>query len=172
MVPQHDRDSFGTSVFGSTVAAGGASVIKGVVCVGEEEPILSAIDKMATFKLSAIAVVDEEGSISTIVSGSDIRSMLYAKRIDVLRLGAMDFVSACRMHKSSLRARHGASTPAAVVVHPEDTLLRVLEKLAATKMHRVYVTDDFRKPVGVVSMKDFLRVIIPKVAVTSGGGTS
>lgn len=49
--------------------------------------------------------------------------------------------------------------PAVCVASPNTPVILVLKKLAAAHLHRVYVVNTFRCPVGVVSLKDILRCL-------------
>jgi CBS domain-containing protein len=47
-------------------------------------------------------------------------------------------------------------------VHESDNLLKAIGKIGATKSHRIWVVDQANKPVGVVSLSDCLRALLPK----------
>ena len=75
--------------------------------------------------------------------------MLKSEKFGFMEHTVLDFVSNVR--QASVR-----DMIAAVVARPDDTLAHVIGRLAACKVHRVYVVDDRRRPVGVVSLKDIL----------------
>jgi CBS domain containing-hemolysin-like protein len=54
-----------------------------------------------------------------------------------------------------------------VIVHENDTLSTAMRKLAATRMHRVYIVDQ-DKPVGVVSLIDICKAILESDSIDTG----
>ncbi len=42
----------------------------------------------------------------------------------------------------------------------EHTLEQVLQQLVEHHIHRVYVVDDDRKPIGIVSLTDVLKLVV------------
>jgi hypothetical protein len=63
---------------------------------------------------------------------------------------------------------------AAVTVTPSDTLSSVIELLCAAQVHRVHVVNPQRRPIGVVTTMDVLRVLLTSevTAHTDDGSTS
>jgi len=118
---------------------------KGLLTTDKRENVVDVLSMMKTNGLSAIPLVNESGEIAGCFSASDFRSFplsawgnLYA-RVDRF-----------------LQARHAASLQP-VYVAPASTLLDVVELMTKNKVHRVYVVDDAKKPVGVVSTTDVTR---------------
>jgi len=54
----------------------------------------------------------------------------------------------------------GASKP--ITVRPDDTLAHALIKCVDHNIHRVFVINDDREPIGVVSLTDILRELLNK----------
>ena len=52
----------------------------------------------------------------------------------------------------------------AICCHSSDTLGAVIDKLAATRIHRVYLVDKTDKPIGVVSLGDIISVFVEEPA--------
>ena len=52
----------------------------------------------------------------------------------------------------------------AICCHSSDTLGAVIDKLAATRIHRVYLVDKTDKPIGVVSLGDIISVFVEETA--------
>lgn len=76
--------------------------------------------------------------------------MCARHKFDFMDGSVLDFVA--RTRQSSV-----ADMVAAVVVTEKDTLRKVISKLAACRVHRVYVIDERRHPLAVVSLKDILK---------------
>ena len=57
--------------------------------------------------------------------------------------------------------RQGKDFPASVTAHPESRLSNVIQKLAATGLHRLYITDAMsNKALGVVALQDIINILI------------
>ena len=59
------------------------------------------------------------------------------------------------------------SPGAPVVIKPNDTLDTLLEKLKMHRIHRIFVVNDEYKPIGVVSLKDVLGLLVNRDAAQS-----
>ena len=64
-------------------------------------------------------------------------------------------------HKQKLR-RKPLGLAGAVVVHMHDSLAFVLHKMVHEKVHRVFVVNKDKHPVGVISAHDLLRELVVK----------
>lgn len=131
--------------------------VKPVFCVSDSAPAREAFQVMVEKSVSSVCVVDEDGAIVTALSTKDIRLLPRLESAGLERANLLDktvreFVALVRM----VSERDGKTHAAAVTVELNTPLVQVLGKLAATKMHRVYIQDEHRKPVGVVSVSDVL----------------
>jgi CBS domain containing-hemolysin-like protein len=59
-----------------------------------------------------------------------------------------------------LQSGEGLKPPELVVVRPCSTLREVLALLVEHRLHRLHVTDERQRPVGIVTITDLLRVIV------------
>jgi CBS domain-containing protein len=66
-------------------------------------------------------------------------------------------------------SRHGGARPP-VTATPADTLSSVVELLCAAHVHRVHIVDAHRKPIGVVTSMDVLRVLLSSEVTAFGHG--
>jgi len=143
------------NVLSDTTPGSSGLGLKSVYSVKESDQAREAFDMMVDKKVSSICIVDETGEILTAISTKDIRLLprLEAAGLEknnLLDLNVREFVGLVR------RATEidGKSHAACVTVELDTPLATVLGKLAATKMHRVYVIDAQRRPVGVISVSD------------------
>lgn len=116
-----------------------------------------AIDVFATMSqqgISAIPIVDDEGKFVGVLSSSDIKGIgLDGSAFPRLSLNVIDYIAPIR--QQNLKARHPA-----ISCHPGDSLEKVINKLAATRVHRLVITDaDTNKVLGIVSLSDVLRYV-------------
>merc|ERR550537_176199 len=156
-----------------TVEELGLAYTKRLVTVSVDDMALKAFELMIANRLSAIPIM-KDGKLFTNISNSDVKLALHGDFISNAMLNmvgenVLDFVTKCRTkvigpkpgtEGASAASRYGKSFPAAVTVKPDDTLNSVIGKLAATGLHRLYVVDDDRHLVGVVSLKDVLKVVV------------
>jgi CBS-domain-containing membrane protein len=105
-----------------------------VVGLLSHEPATSAIKLMVEKKLTALAVFSDDGHLFTNISASDI-CMAIVHGFD-LNQEMRSFVSQCRT-KFIFTKRKGRDFPAAVTAHPESFVKNVVQKLAATGLHRL-----------------------------------
>jgi len=119
-----------------------------VFTIGIESKAIHAFHQMWTNKVSALAVVDNSGVIVANISISDLRG-LNQENFASLLLPVLEFIT---------KYLPQFKIPP-LCVRESDTLETVLLKLAATKTHRVWVTDDNGKPNGVVSLTDVMLLL-------------
>ena len=129
--------------------------LKEVFCVKESAQARDAFQLMVDKRVSSVCVLDDEGEILTAISTKDIRLLPRLEsaglaRNNLLDMNVREFVGLVRR----ITEIDGKSRAACVTVELNTPLATVLGKLAATKMHRVYVIDPHRRPVGVVSVSD------------------
>mmetsp|Transcript_21825 Transcript_21825/g.56915 ORF Transcript_21825/g.56915 Transcript_21825/m.56915 type:complete len:206 (-) Transcript_21825:2759-3376(-) len=119
-----------------------------VLTVRSTDTILDALDIMAKHDIMGLGIVDEGGRLVANTSASDVKEFLQNPSTS-LSLPALDFVSLVRKH--DLKAVHPAMS-----VRSTDTLAHLIAKLAATRVHRLYVVDG-HKLQAVVTLTDLLR---------------
>ena len=132
--------------------------IKPVFIVRDYDETRLAFLTMVDKRISAVGVVESAtGELLTCISSKDIRMVpkletaLTSGR-SVLDLPCREFVALVRRTTEKL----GKSHAAIVTCEEHAPLCTVLGKLAATKMHRVFIVDKDNKPVGIVSVSDVL----------------
>lgn len=107
-------------------------------------------------KRTAVGVVEESGDIIGNVSGKDLKLFISNNQsYDLLNMPIMSFLARIRDENIDITA-----PTFCVCLH--DPLSLVIGKLAATRVHRIYVTksaEDY-KPVRVVSITDILRSVL------------
>mmetsp|Transcript_100837 Transcript_100837/g.314345 ORF Transcript_100837/g.314345 Transcript_100837/m.314345 type:complete len:298 (-) Transcript_100837:179-1072(-) len=134
------------------------------ICVAEGQSALNAFRAINENGVSSVAIVDEEsGHVVSVASATDLvvglaRAPAKAKALQKLEEDSiLDLVSDNRRLDYKGRA-------ATVSVRPDAGLEHVLEKLAKTRVHRVMVCAEGRKPHGVLSLTDVCRVMAQQKA--------
>jgi len=129
-----------------------------VISIPEDATAIEAFRTMVEKNISGLAVVDKEGKLTANISLKDLKAMSTDARL-FWRLFQT-------VHNFLLKVRkenneHSGDRPRTVVtVKPTDTLETVIRKLSEFKIHKVYVVDEHKKPVSVISLKDILYEII------------
>ncbi|KAH9253757.1 hypothetical protein BASA81_008375 [Batrachochytrium salamandrivorans] len=128
--------------------------LKPVYSVKDTDLARDAFQLMAEKSISSVCVVDSKtGEVVTALSTKDIRLLPKLESVTVSEekspfdLTTIQFAQQIRKEEYKTKA-------ACVVVELDSTLLTVLAKLAATKVHRVFVVNGQRQPVGVISVSD------------------
>ena len=103
-----------------------------------------------------IGLVDNTGVMITVLSTSDLRILTTGKKFRLLDISTLQLVQKSRALEANAR-------PAVVCVRTTTTLAEIVKRLAATGLHRVYVLDENEKPVGVISLRDLIRHLLPKI---------
>jgi CBS domain-containing protein len=126
---------------------------KDLVCGHVGASALSVFTLMYQTGTSGLPLVDNYGALVGQISASDMKLFLLNPSPSLLALPVMDFLSAVRQTQLHTRAP-------LVTVGPEATVAQVVRKMTVTGLHRVYVADKDRRPLGVISMGDVLRQLV------------
>jgi len=128
--------------------------LKEVFTVQADTPVINAFRLMAQKRISAVGVLDTDGKLLTNVSAKDIKVIAKDALFTKLYYSTIEFVRA-------VRAQNVLVTYAAVMhCKLENTIGDVIQKFASWKVHRIYITDHFQKPIGVISLKDILNAVL------------
>jgi CBS domain-containing protein len=110
--------------------------------------VFDAFRIIAANDIMGIAVIDESGKFVGNTSASDLKEF-FRKPATSLKMPVMDFLSHIR--QQNLKSVHPA-----IHVTPSDTLAHVIGRLAATKIHRIFVCNK-GMPISVISLSDILK---------------
>lgn len=130
-----------------------------VIPVNDTDTALATFKVMAQHNRSGIAVVNANGRFLGNTSGSDLKLFIQnpEQNMATLESPIMDFLSAIRRAEITEKTRSPTITS-----RPDATVDRVVGRLAATKIHRVFVAADENgfKPEAVISLTDLLRYLL------------
>lgn len=111
--------------------------------------------------ISSVPIAEEHKGVLTItgsISITDIREVLSVKGgFKRLFQNAQSFFSSLRLHQGLERG--GNDRVPLFVIHPQTSLILAIEKMAATKAHRLWVVEGLDTLVGVVSLTDVIRLV-------------
>lgn len=98
--------------------------------------------------VAALPVVDENGSIITTLSASDLRGLTKAE-VENLSLPVLEY----------LKGRRNGRLTVPVTCFPTDNLFLMMMKALAAQVHRLWVVDSKNTPIGVVSLSDMINIL-------------
>jgi len=110
-----------------------------------------AFELMSKLDLSGLAVVNNDGVLIHNTSATDIKLWLIAS--STLEDTIEQFL--INIRKLSLNEKYPIT-----VCTLKDSLKRAVQKLQATKYHRLWIVDDETKPIGVLALTDIFRFIV------------
>eukprot|EP01095_Lingulamoeba_sp_RSL-Kostka_P007050 TRINITY_DN2222_c0_g1_i1.p1 TRINITY_DN2222_c0_g1~~TRINITY_DN2222_c0_g1_i1.p1 ORF type:complete len:309 (+),score=110.49 TRINITY_DN2222_c0_g1_i1:122-1048(+) len=120
-----------------------------VLTIKGDDRVIDTIRKMVTNKLSSVAIVDENGKLYSTLSVKDLTLLNTSDKFSKLFTSVNNWVLEIR--RKTLKAIFPA-----INCRYNDTLEKVLLRLAATRIHRLFITNDNGTPIGVVSARDLL----------------
>jgi len=127
--------------------------LKEVASVRVDATALDAFRLMAERKIHAVAVVDEKGEIFSNISAKDIKVLQPDALFTRMYRPAMELIQ----HVRSLNMK--AVFPSFCITL-DNTFEEAVRKLAVLNVHRLYIEDSGRKPIGVISLGDILSVLL------------
>ena len=130
-----------------------------VATLDDSVPALEAFRIMDAKRITGLGIVNAQGRLTGNISARDLK--LFVKHIDFDRLlqPVGEFIKELRMAAIDIAAP-------TITVFPSASFDLVVGKLAATKVHRLFVTDDEEhyRPVRVISLVDVLHAVLASSA--------
>jgi len=121
-----------------------------VVSVQNNEPLMKAFTTLLTHKISGVAVVDmQSGELVNNISASDLKGITQSGF----------FKLEMPIHQIFLYSEKLAP----VTCSSATTFDKVLDTFAVSGVHRIFVLDAHRKPTGVITLTDVLKLFTPPV---------
>jgi len=127
-----------------------------VLSAHKETPAIDVFRMMDSHMRSGVAVVDGDGVLCGNTSGADLKLFIQTPSVSVLQLPIMQFLNKIRSTSVDI-------TAPVISCHQHDQLSLLIGKMAATRVHRVFVVSDAYKPVRVVSIVDILKYVVEQV---------
>lgn len=148
--------------------------------------VLDALDLMHEKKVSSVAIVETTQTGSTKLTGNismtDMKEIFAScgawKKVKKWRkfpyhsphlsnrifLFLLQLYDQCQIFFNSIRLQQGIENAGSdrmpsFLIHPNTTLIQAMEKMAATRSHRLWVVDSGERLVGIVSLSDCMPFI-------------
>jgi CBS domain-containing protein len=112
-----------------------------VICIQSTASLLAAFQLIITNRVSSVAVVNENGSIAGNISATDFQN-----------INSTNFTAL-----GTILQQYLTVDPA--FVRPKTSLLGAIRLMNEQNVHRVYVVDDYERPIGIISMTDVMNVL-------------
>uniref|UniRef100_A0A8R1HYQ6 CBS domain-containing protein n=1 Tax=Caenorhabditis japonica TaxID=281687 RepID=A0A8R1HYQ6_CAEJA len=120
-----------------------------ILCCHVDTPIHDALELFLKNRVSALPLVDENGRVVDIYAKFDVISLAAENSYDKLDCTVQEALK----HRSEWF--EGVQT-----CQETDSLFQVLEAIVKAEVHRLIVTDQDKKVVGVVSLSDILKYLV------------
>ena len=118
---------------------------------------IDALKLMSLHSVTSIAVVDNDGGIIGNISMTDIKFIFQKQKFITLWSSCVNMITTILTQTGIDNC--GRDRVPVFYVSPESTLQSAIEKIVATKVHRVWIVTSNQLPVGVVSIGDILKII-------------
>jgi len=134
------------------------------VCASSGDNLRDVARLLDEYEISGLPVIDEQDRLIGVVSRTDlIRRLLEgapAARQDErwLDLLVADSVSTVEVDVARLGTVDDLMSVDPIVAKAEETLSKVARRMAEERVHRVVVVDVTRRPIGIVTTLDLLKV--------------
>lgn len=126
-------------IFNSTIADLNIGNSK-VISVFGDDPLIHALVKMNTEKISSIAVVDHHLNLLGNISVTDVKFVTKSSQSALLHKTCLHFVSVILNHRG---IEDGKDSFPIFHVYSTSSLARTIAKLVATKSHRLWIVRPF-----------------------------
>lgn len=107
-----------------------------VISIQGDEPLIMALYKMFTDRISSIAVVDQQANLIGNISVTDVKHVTRTSQYPLLHKSCRHFISVI-LNVRGLET--GKDSFPIFHVYPTSSLARTLAKLVATKSHRLWI---------------------------------
>lgn len=121
------------------------------ITVTDNQPAHDALELVDNKGISGIGIISEEdGTLVGNTSGSDLH--IFLRDGASLAMPVLDFFAQARQDIT------GIDRAATITCTKDQTLTKVIAKLAKTKVHRIFVVDEAKQPLGIISVQDICRL--------------
>jgi len=124
---------------------------KHVESISCDMSVFDAFNVIYTKKISGLAVVNAQGALVGNVSASDMKSIVVADLYNELRQP----LNLLMKRSSDIFGKPFR----ALYCYPDDTLQQVLQIFVNENIHRCYIMDKNKKPMGVISLGDMIELL-------------
>eukprot|EP01113_Clastostelium_recurvatum_P043084 TRINITY_DN706_c0_g1_i3.p1 TRINITY_DN706_c0_g1~~TRINITY_DN706_c0_g1_i3.p1 ORF type:complete len:318 (-),score=89.33 TRINITY_DN706_c0_g1_i3:121-1074(-) len=128
-----------------------------VLSAKRDEKAIDVFKTMDSHHRSGVAVVDDRGALVGNTSGHDLKLFIKNPSVSVLNLPILTFLNQIRQLQIDI-------VNPAISSGVNDSFGHVIGKVAATRIHRIFIVDADNRPVKVVSLTDILSYVATQTA--------
>lgn len=136
-----------------------------VVTANENDSLEQCARKMLELRIAQLPVVNDDATLTGFIAASDFiakKTTVSFSRTEILELFGQWFdqgeIEKIYEDAGRITVKEVMSSPA-ISIGPDASVKEVFEELAGTGYHSIAVVED-GKPVGLVSVSDFLKLIV------------
>jgi len=117
--------------------------------------VISTFRLLDQFKISGVAVVDDDEKLVSVTTGKDLKCFIRNPSRHALEMSIFENIKMIRNEEVDIRSL-------AISVFAHESLTRAIKLIAATRVHRIFVMDDEKsyKPITVISITDILNYLV------------
>ena len=139
---------------------------KDVLTVKGTAKVNDAFSTMISKKVAALGVVDDKGKLVANLSLGDLKAISAdANRFWRMEETVLNFIKKVKKefppHKEGDKVVRGRPR-SIVTIKAGDTIDETMKKLLENRIHRVYLVDAEKKPIGVAALRDILDLVLKK----------
>lgn len=123
-----------------------------VISVNIDDKTVDAFKTLVDSKVQAVAVVDEQGILTANLSLTDVRNVASPQAITYLNGPVSQFIN--YVHHNDFNTKYPS-----VATRDTATFKQLIARMTAAGIHRIYLEDEMKKPIGVISMSDIMRFL-------------
>jgi len=131
--------------------------LREVYVIGENEPAINAFKMMSEKEVSGLGVVDDKGILVETISLRDLKAMAPDAGMFWRLFGTV------KAFLAKITIEFPGSRPSTLqTCSVTDTFGDIVKRMEDHKIHRIFVTDNSVRPIGVVTLKDVLYQLVQK----------
>jgi 5'-AMP-activated protein kinase regulatory gamma subunit len=120
-----------------------------ILHVSEHSSTIKAFCHLVRNQVSALAILDKQQKLVGTISASDLRG-ITDESLNRLTQPVLDFLKGTERKAPSTLVR----------CSPDEKLDMAINKLVEAKVHRLWVTDENERPIGVLALTDVIRTVL------------
>jgi len=125
---------------------------KFVLSVELNTRVYDAFKMMVDNKITGIAVVNPDGTLLSNLSAKDIKEVKADELLPWMSRSTLEFIQMVRSKQINV-------TVPVFSCHLNHTLEEVIQRLSVLRVHRLYITDEASRPIGVLSLGDLCKLL-------------
>lgn len=149
----HKNTDMFQAVLNKKVSDASAKLIHKVITVHMSSPVIDAFEMLYTKGVNAVAIVDNDGRIVGNLSPADLKGIV-GHSFESLYGDVDSFLKLVRS-KEIQKQEHQVAT-----VSADSTLQAAVDRMMELHVHRIYIENVDRKPVGVITLTDIISALV------------